>query len=63
MALMALAIMRLTGVSLARGVLPVTFFASCLSWFVARSSLTAERKLKKRIDQFLFEDYVHAEKN
>ena len=54
---------RLASVSLARPVLPIALITTAVSSIAALGTIKAEAKLDKRIEQFLFEDYVHADKN
>jgi pheophorbide a oxygenase len=61
-AFVALGVMRIASVSLAPAVLPIVSVATIASWLASYASVQAEGKLDKRINQFLFEDYVHADK-
>jgi len=63
-ALLTLAAMAvMPSITVSSEVFPVTATAVCITWLLSFAFLKAEDALKKGIDQFLFEDYVHAEKN
>lgn len=62
-ALLALGMSRIASVSMASAVLPVATATTMATWLASYAATKAEDKLSQRIEQFLFEDYVHADKN
>ena len=64
MALLVLSsLTKWTGVSLAPGVLRIVAGAASAAWLASFVAMKTEKKINKQIRSFIFEDYVHAEKN